>query len=219
MRNLIAGFVYRIQIPVQNQIAGTSQIPKAYDLDSQTESKYEIMFCPQCGQERTSEATSFCSRCGYLLTGTADLLRIGGASPQPSVDTRGPSPRSRGIRQGVFLFLLMFVLAPVIGLISTFGLGIEPWPVGIIVALCGGGGILRILYAVMFEAKHANALSAGANRIEFPAGDFSTSALPPQRTMSASEYASPAGTWRDPATREPTSVTDNTTKLLERDRK
>src|SRR6185436_9773529 len=39
-----------------------------------------VMFCPNCGQERISEATSFCSRCGYLLTGTADLLKIGGAS-------------------------------------------------------------------------------------------------------------------------------------------
>ncbi|MBA3351366.1 MAG: zinc ribbon domain-containing protein, partial [Blastocatellia bacterium] len=65
------------------------------------------MFCPHCGQERVSEATSFCSRCGYPLIATADLLRTGGA-PLPT-PTGGPrSPRSRGVRMGIFMFLLMF---------------------------------------------------------------------------------------------------------------
>src|SRR5687767_14883625 len=116
------------------------------------------MFCPQCGQERISEATSFCSRCGYLLTGTADLLRTGGAPLQKPLEER--SPRSRGIRHGLFMFLLMFVVAPIVGLIATFGLGIEPWPVGVVVFLLGVGGILRMIYALMRSEEHTSELQS-----------------------------------------------------------
>jgi hypothetical protein len=177
------------------------------------------MFCPQCGQERISEATSFCSRCGYLLTGTADLLRTGGAVPQPPKGETH-SPRSRGIKQGLFMFLLMFVVAPIVGLIVTFGIGIEPWPVGVVVFLLGVGGILRMIYALMFESKYPAALNERLDNRELDPSsvNFNTSALPPQRDMPASEYASPRpAAWLQPETREPASVTDNTTKLLEKD--
>ncbi|MGE3466085.1 MAG: hypothetical protein AB7J13_04060, partial [Pyrinomonadaceae bacterium] len=63
------------------------------------------MYCPNCGQERTSIETSFCSRCGFLLTGTAELLLTGGIipSPQHSGGSKRLSSRSRGIRQGLFI--------------------------------------------------------------------------------------------------------------------
>ena len=174
-----------------------------------------IMFCPQCGQERISEATSFCSRCGYLLTGTAELLQTAGAAPKPG---KHRSPRSSGILTGVFMIMLMFLVAPIIGLILRFGLDmVNPWPVGIVVALLGVGGVLRIVYALMFESKYPAALTQGQRELPTPASGFSTAALPPQRTTPASEYASPASAWRDPETAVPGSVTDNTTKLLEKD--
>lgn len=177
------------------------------------------MFCPHCGQERISEATSFCSRCGYLLTGTAELLKTGGAVPETPAG--GPrSPRSRGIRMGIFMFLLMFVVAPIVGLIATFGLGIDPWPVGVVVTLLGLGGLLRIVYALMFESKLPQALneSRAARELNPSSVNLVTSALPPQRDLAASEYVSPrAGVWRETETDGPASVTDNTTKLLEKD--
>ena len=177
------------------------------------------MFCPQCGQERISEATSFCSRCGYLLTGTAELLKTGGAVPETPAG--GPrSPRSRGIRMGVFMFLLMFVVAPIVGLIATFGLGIEPWPVGIVVTLLGLGGLLRIVYALMFESKvpHSRTGSRPIRELDPSSVNLATSALPPQRDLPASEYVSPqVGTRGDLETRTPSSVTDSTTKLLEQE--
>ena len=164
--------------------------------------------------------TSFCSRCGYLLTGTADLLKTGGALATPPAAKHWWSARSRGIRKGIFIFLLMFLLAPLVGLVSTFGLGIEPWPVGIVVALCGVGGVLRIIYALLFESSAPVALEGtGSNAgMAGPSTGFATSALPPQRDIPASEYVSPTGgNWREPETAVPASVTDNTTKLLERD--
>ncbi len=120
---------------------------------------------------------------------------------------------------GVFMFLLMFVLAPVVGLISTFGLGIEPWPVGIVVALLGFGGLLRIIYALMFESKVPHALPdvAETGRLHPASANFTTSALPSQSEPSAADYASPAVGWRDAETVGPASVTDRTTRLLEKD--
>jgi hypothetical protein len=117
---------------------------------------------------------------------------------------------------GIFMFLLMFVVAPAVGLISTFGLGIEPWPVGLVVAFLGVGGLLRIIYALMFESKTPIAVARDTREIH-PPSDFATSALPPQRDIPASQYASPAGLWVEAETREPASVTDSTTKLLEKD--
>ena len=175
------------------------------------------MFCPPCGQERTSEATSFCSRCGYLLTGTAELLQTGGA-PGANTPADAVSPRSRGIRQGVFMFLLMFVLAPIVGIISTFGLGIEPWPVGVVVAGLGFGGLLRIAYALMFESKYPSALPAGGVAEGQLPGRAGQAFLPPQQTYPASQFTSPQTNRRlDTEPREPSSVTDSTTRLLEKD--
>jgi uncharacterized membrane protein YvbJ len=75
------------------------------------------MFCPQCGQERTSQETNFCSRCGYLLTGTAELLYVGGIIPKKASGAQ--SPRTRGIKQGVFILLLSFLIVPLVAIISV----------------------------------------------------------------------------------------------------
>lgn len=179
------------------------------------------MYCPRCGQERTSEATSFCSRCGFLLTVTSELLPTGGSLP-PTLSQNvpaGPSPRSRGIRRGILMFLLMFVVAPVIGLLCMM-VGLRPWPVGIAVFLLGVGGLLRMVYALMFESNYPIASPTGAAlrvadaQLTGPA----QASLPPHQTIPASEYAAPQhGRWRDTNDLEPASVTDNTTKLLEKE--
>lgn len=172
------------------------------------------MYCPQCGQKRISDATSFCSRCGFLLTGTAELMTTGGVADTPAPG--GPrSPRSRGIRMGIFMFLLTFVIAPITGIIFSLGLGMEPWPVGIVIFGLGVGGILRIIYALMFESKDPYAGLQGREQ-PTPITGTSTTALPPQ---TASDYASPASAWREPESQTPASVTETTTKLLDKDRR
>jgi hypothetical protein len=173
------------------------------------------MFCPQCGQERLSEATSFCSRCGFLLTGTTELLQTGGELPASPSGTI--SPRSRGIRMGLFLFLLMIIIAPIIGIVSTFLFRITPWPMGVVLFLLGGAGLLRMAYAIMFESKYAEnqlPISPVSDRQVTAKGE--PGALPPQQTYPAG--ATPQmGRWLDTRELEPGSVTENTTKLLEKE--
>jgi hypothetical protein len=116
---------------------------------------------------------------------------------------------------GLFMFLLMFVVAPIVGMIAAFGLGMDPWPVGIVIFGLGAGGILRILYALMFESKDPYA-GLQAREQPTPIAATPTTALPPQ---SASDYASPASAWREPESRTPASVTETTTKLLDKNQR
>jgi hypothetical protein len=74
----------------------------------------------------------------------------------------------------------------------------------------------------MFESRYPLALPAGdgLQLDEQPALERITpnAFLHPQRDLAASEYASPrAGRWLDTNDLEPLSVTDSTTKLLEKD--
>ena len=174
------------------------------------------MHCPQCGQKQISDETRFCSRCGFLLTGVAEVVANQGLVPEQKTGLTGKSdsPRRRGIKQGVFLFLLVFLLAPLAGML-TIALNIEPFIVGIAVVLCVVGGLLRTIYALMFESG-----SAGASfPVALPAHE-NRSALPPAQSIPASAYTSPAsGGWRDTndLQHQPSSVTDSTTKLLQKD--
>jgi hypothetical protein len=180
------------------------------------------MYCPKCGQERGSEATSFCSRCGFLLTGAAELLHTGGVIPPIIPSGTEQSPRSLGIKHGLFIFLLTFLVAPLLGIISVFLFRMPPWPMGIAIFLLGGGGLLRIAYALMFESKYPLGLPAGASLRVDPQPSLNQAAehgeLPPQRAIPASQYVTPrTGRWLDTKDLEPPSVTESTTKLLERD--
>src|SRR5436309_2544095 len=100
------------------------------------------MFCPQCAQERVSDATSFCSRCGFLLTGTTELLYTGGIIPGSGVRSAGffsPSARTRGLKQGLFLFLMTFLIVPIVAIL-TVAAGAPKWGIPIVaIALFVGG--------------------------------------------------------------------------------
>lgn len=176
------------------------------------------MFCPNCGQERVSTETSFCSRCGFLLTGTADLLQTGGVTSQlaPASGFKADSPRNRGLKQGLFLFLLTFLVVPLISIITIF-VRAEPFVVAISAILLTIGGLLRMAFALMFESKAPRAEVVDASSVQpllnRPAASH---ALPPHQTYPAQSYTAPAtGNWRDTNDLEPKSVTENTTKLLE----
>jgi hypothetical protein len=176
------------------------------------------MFCPNCGQERVSPDTRFCSRCGFLLTGAAELVQHGGLLPVITAGPKGPSPRSRGIKQGLFIFLLTFLVVPIVAIISK-GLSLSPVGVAITAIILSIGGILRMVYALMFEDSAASSpdasVTGSSGLIGMPMGQQS---LPPSQAVPVSDYRRPAaGDWRDTSDLAPRSVTEGTTKLLEKD--
>lgn len=179
------------------------------------------MHCPKCGQQQISEETRFCSRCGFLLTGIAHVIENDGLISTGSGTFIAPnSPRRRGVMQGAFIFLLSFLIVPLAGILTVF-LKIEPFLPAIAAIVLTVGGLLRVVYALMFESGspggktlEESVIAASQNAI---AGKKKAGELPAGHSVPASVYAPPpaAGHWRDTndlAT--PGSVTDSTTKLL-----
>lgn len=177
------------------------------------------MFCPNCGNERVSDATIYCNRCGFLLTGTAELIANGGVSTTAisSPNAKSISPRKKGLKQGLFIFLLTFLVVPIVG-IFTQAIGAEPFAVGIAAVGLFMGGLLRMVYALMFESGEpggATLEQKGAALVQQMIAKQNAGALPESRMAPAQDFMAPQrGDWRDTTDLEPSSVTESTTRLL-----
>lgn len=183
------------------------------------------MHCPRCGQQQVSEETRFCSRCGFLLSGIAQVIANDGVVPEQQGKTfiAPGSPRRRGVMQGVFVFLLAFLVVPLTAIVSL-ALNIEPFFVAISAILFSVGGLLRVVYALMFEAGIPSGKSLEENVLSgasILSGKQKAGELPPAQSIPVNAYAPPpgAGHWRDTNDLAPTpgSVTDSTTKLLQKE--
>ena len=179
------------------------------------------MYCPQCGQQQVSDVTRFCSRCGFLLDGVTAVLAAGGQVPMRYIQPGSTklSPRSKGVRQGALMMLSTLLLVPLIAIITVNFLEPLIFLIPITAIFCFIGGLLRILYALMMEdAYPQNDLNqtggyapAGIPQLDTSARNV---ALPPPA-------ANPAAGWR-PRTNtaeiyQPPSITENTTRLLDKD--
>lgn len=180
------------------------------------------MFCPKCGQQQISDQTRFCSKCGFLMTGVTDLVENEGQLPGRS-QAKGITPRRRGIYQGIFIFMLSFLVVPILAMI-TVALQAEPFAVAGAAVLLTAGGLLRLVYALMFESNVHGDPTLESHILEMaknlPGREPSAKALPPEQSIPVSAYSAPtAGGWRDTneLAKTPGSVTDSTTKLLQKD--
>lgn len=182
------------------------------------------MHCPQCGQQQVSEVTRFCSRCGFPMDGVTQLLSSGGIFPTYTA-SEGSTERSakfKGVRQGMILFMMGVLLVPIMGIFSSYTGGFLSNVFEMLTALfaliCFVGGPVRMLYAALFEE--------GAPRLAMHPANFAARPLPAPQHMQNRVGALPppsansAGAWRRPNTAELVgrpSVTENTTRLLDKD--
>jgi hypothetical protein len=175
------------------------------------------MFCPKCGQTQVSEEVRFCSRCGFPLTGVAELLATNGiVTYQPTTAPQAMSPRRKGIRQGgklMFFGVLVSVLL-IILVAATDGPGEIPAASTLIFI----AGIFRILYALFFEDKSPATQQIAPSPYAHPAAGAQFSpgarggALPPGEFVPARAASSFRQDTAEIA--PPQSVTDHTTRLL-----
>lgn len=178
------------------------------------------MFCPQCGQQQATGVIRFCSRCGFPLDGVIQLLGTGGMIPvYRNPDEPVPvSARRKGVRQGGMLLLSGAVLVPLLGVMASFG---DSRFLEVLLAfaaiICFIGGPLRMLYAAVFEEGAPSPMRMYGPPVakpQFGPPPMQHQALPPPPARSASG-------WRSrPNTAElvsPPSVTENTTRLLEKE--
>jgi hypothetical protein len=180
------------------------------------------MFCPQCGQQQASGVIRFCSRCGFPLDGVIQLLESGGMIPvyRTSDEPVPVSARRKGVKQGGMLLLSGAVIVPLLGVMASFAnSGFLEILTAFAAIICFIGGPLRMLYAAVFEEPAPKpVLSYAPPPMAGPRPQFAPHAqhqpLPPAS-------ARPANSWRPrPNTAElvaPPSVTENTTRLLEKE--
>jgi hypothetical protein len=156
-----------------------------------------------------------------------DLLARGGAPPpSPMIQSSdGESPKKRGIRQGVILFMgVGIVLTSILGVFSSFLHLPEFFPA--LAAVIGFvGGFLRIIYALIFEEGAKKLIYM--NHPTYPAAPVGFHQMAPTQVAPQPHLgvlpAAPVNSmndWRRPNTAElvtPASVTENTTRLLDRE--
>ena len=179
------------------------------------------MFCPQCGQQQVTGVIRFCSRCGFPLDGVIQLLGNGGTLPvyrSPDEPVQA-SPRRKGVKQGGMLLLSGAVIVPILAIFASYGGGRFLEILAALAAIiCFVGGPLRMLFAAVFEEGAPKPVRVyGPPAMHMPqqfVPHVQHNALPPPP-------ARPQPSWRTrPNTAElvnPPSVTENTTRLLEKE--
>lgn len=180
------------------------------------------MYCPGCGQQQVSDETRFCSRCGLPLGLVAEILSYGGFLPQLEQLNQKKGKiltRRNGLIFSLFWFIFfVLILTPFWGIVDVDELAGMSAIIGIF------GALLWVLTAVFFFEKtpkipNSQMLdSANAQRQSLHGFNANAKALPPQQSIPASAYVPPQqGNWRDTNDLVQPSVTEGTTKLLEKE--
>ncbi|MGE3466086.1 MAG: hypothetical protein AB7J13_04065 [Pyrinomonadaceae bacterium] len=179
------------------------------------------MHCPSCGQQQVSSETKFCSRCGMPLTTVAEVVANGGYLPQlAELNKKKRSILTRRNGLGFSLIWLLFFL-----LIAT-----PFWGIMNVEELAGISAITGVVGALIMAVSSLIFLQKAPKQLHFDQGAFlppghranepqtDYRALPGQQSIPVSAYAAPkAGNWRDTNDLDPASVTENTTRLLDKD--
>ncbi|MFL6256024.1 MAG: zinc-ribbon domain-containing protein [Pyrinomonadaceae bacterium] len=169
------------------------------------------MFCPKCGQQ-SSDEVRFCPRCGLQLAGLTAYVAGNEFAP-----ARAEAPQSaeltakrRGTRRGAKLMFFSVVLFPVFFGLCFLVNGPGPLFVPLTVFLAG---FAMLVYARLFGDELLPVHSPSARRDLGGVGDrpalggpqFTPAPLFNQQRANTAEIY------------QPPSVTENTTKLLDKD--
>lgn len=180
------------------------------------------MHCPVCGQKQLAEDTRFCSRCGFALAGVSYLMANDGNLPDAEAErsSKPDSKRRRGLKKGLMIFLLTFLIVPIAAVLTFAAHVNEPFAVAILAILFGVGGLLRMAYAMLFESN--DEIADTTRRFKTPLEKVlekkEARSLPNQTSIPVTDYAAPrAGNWRDTNDLAPHSVVENTTRQLRKD--
>jgi len=180
------------------------------------------MHCPSCGQQQVSNETKFCSRCGFPLGLTSEVLSHGGFLPQLAELNKKNSFFNK--KNGVvfaamwFIFFTMFCT-------SFLAIVNAPDEAVAVSAITGVFGSLMLLIGSLVFLPSSKIKAPNVyNQPNLPAPPTpdqyfppqnAQAALPPPQSIPVEMYRKPGvGGWRDTNEFEPHSVTDDTTRLL-----
>ena len=171
------------------------------------------MYCPNCGQQQISDEMRFCSRCGLALSGLAEWL-AGGRLPANRVDdaqVAASSPRRKGMRRAAKIMFFSAVLFPIF---LAFSIAAEEGGAVVVPFLVFFVGAVLMLYARLFSDKTApvNNQVAQTSVLDSTAA---RNALPPAANIPMPGFGRHQVRTNELA--QPSSVTENTTRLLDND--
>ena len=169
------------------------------------------MFCPKCGQQ-SSDEVRFCPRCGLQLAGLPAYV----AANDPMANRPDPlraaelTAKRRGTRRGAKLMFFSVVLFPIFFAFCFLVDGPGPLFVPLTMFLAG---LVVLIYARIFGDELISTPPRASNR-EFGGAGDRPALGPPQFTPAPLFNQQRANTAE---IYQPPSVTENTTKLLDRD--
>ena len=169
------------------------------------------MFCPKCGQQ-SSDEVRFCPRCGLSLAGLPAYVAgndFTSSRPDPVRDAELTAKRL-GTRRGAKLMFFSVVLFPIFFGFCFLVNGPGPLFVPFTLFLAG---LVMLVYARLFgdelirvhQRDSRRDLGAGGDRPALGASQFTPAPLFNQQRANTAEIY------------QPPSVTENTTKLLDKD--
>jgi zinc-ribbon domain len=169
------------------------------------------MFCPKCGQQ-SSDEVRFCPRCGLSLAGLPAYVAGNEFAP---ARPEAPPPaemtaRRLGTRRGAKLMFFSVVLFPIFFAVCFLVDGPAPLFVPFTVFLMG---LVMLVYARLFGDEFLSVrsltgrrdLNALGDRPALGAPQFTPASLFNQQRANTAEIY------------QPPSITENTTKLLDKD--
>lgn len=183
------------------------------------------MHCPSCGQQQVSGEIKFCSRCGFPMGMVSELLAHGGFLPQLAELHKKKSlfNKKNGVVFAIFWMITLMMLFP--AMIAILNGPEELAGLSAVIGVFGGMMLIIGSLVMLPSSKQYPLIPAQSLNPPHPVahglhGAGQHQALPPQQSIPASAYAPPkAGSWRDTNDLEPSSVTESTTKLLEKEDK
>ena len=153
----------------------------------------------------------YCSRCGFEMELIPQLLANGGKLSE----VPGNSFLTRKNVTFFSVVLMMLTIFLAVALESLAGMH-NLAPMLALLGFCLG--VISIMAAYLFlPSESAQDRMAKSQQAALP--NANTQQLPPQQSISVDDYVRPSD-WKAPDTNDlaqPLSVTDNTTKLLEKD--
>ena len=178
------------------------------------------MHCPRCGQQQISEEIKFCSRCGFPLGLVSEIISHGGFLPQLAElhNSKKVLTRNNGLKMSLIWFLLItFIFVPLAAITHAPGGFIAGFS---IIGVCGAMFLAALSFLFLPKAQNSIQYQNETNAPQFLGGNKTQNALPPPISQPFSSYVPPAAnSWKAPDTGElvPHSVTEGTTKLLQKD--
>lgn len=171
------------------------------------------MYCPKCSQQQSSEEMQFCSRCGFRLNVVKALVESDDLLPDPEFQKADRTLRKRDMTVGA---LFMFIFAMIAALITIDMSGSAP-----LVFLIGAwillSGLIYIKPLTDFLFKGVTFQPHDIEKVRRPASfkaPQEQNALPSATAIPARVFVAPNIDTAEFDT--PASITESTTKLLER---